>query len=59
MNFKVLLSTYIASVADLVDATKATLQDYQSDDMWEKVYAYVMRIQAFMELSVKHKQSQP
>ena len=32
-------SINLASVADLVDATKSTLQDYQSDDMWEKFYA--------------------
>ena len=36
-------SINLASVAHLVYATKSTLQDYQSDDMWEKVYAYVMR----------------
>ena len=37
-------SINLASVADLVDATKSTLQDYRSDDMWEKIYAYVMQI---------------
>ena len=37
-------SINLASVVDLVDATKSTLQDYQSDDTWEKVYAYVTQV---------------
>ena len=37
-------SINLACAADLYDATKSTLQDYRSDDMWKKVYAYVMRI---------------
>ena len=43
-------SINLASVADLVDATKSTLQDYQSDDMWKKVCAYVMRIANLHEI---------
>ena len=34
------VSTDLASAAELVLAWKATLQQYRSDDMWDKVFKY-------------------
>ena len=42
----------LAGAADLVNATKETLQDYRSDTMWNKVYDYAKRIAELHSIDV-------